>query len=87
MGEYEPNVTEGARRSAIARYKTATKHQKKLLDDPETLLYLDVNLHTDDVQIEVGSIPVEGYDDDADMKVKEKLRVICEDLFKALETR
>ena len=51
MGEYEPNVTEGAKRSAIAKFKTATKHQKKLLEelehDPGTLMYLDLNFHTD----------------------------------------
>ena len=45
-------------RSTIAKFKMATEYQKKLLEelehDPKTLLYLDVNLHIDDVQIEVG---------------------------------
>ena len=92
LGEYEPNVTEGARRSAIARMKTTTKHQKKLLEelqhDTESLCYFDLNLQPDDIpSIEVGRVPVVGFDDGAETKVKEKLRVICEDLLKALETR
>lgn len=79
MGEYEPNITEGAKRSALAKMKTATKHQKKLLDelkhDVDSLsdMHLDLNLAKEVTSIEVGSIPVEGFDDNAEAKVKEKL--------------
>ena len=91
-GEYQPYVTEAVKKRALAKRKTVSKHQevliKELQHDLDSLAdNIDMTMSQEVASIEVGTVPIEGFTDDVESKVKENLRKICDDLKTALETR
>ena len=92
-GVFQPDLTYGAKRSAVRRMKVNTKHRNynitELQHDWEAICdYFDgEGIQSAEITIGdvvAGEVPVEGFDDEKEERVKRKLQTVCDNLLKVL---